>query len=207
MKVALFGGTFDPCHEAHAWMAAETLRAGAADRVVVLPTVVTYHRKGKPAPLFTEGERLGILREYFKGDDRIIVDGTEYSVSEAERSGRRYVMSLKDAKVRYRGAFGPGEYEWLTVLGGDSLASFRTWTRWEEILSASGLVAFGRGGSGDLSESGLPLKASLRLPAECGAVSASAIRERLSGSADPYGEALKAAAQWRTARERARHEG
>ncbi|MBI4442595.1 MAG: nicotinate (nicotinamide) nucleotide adenylyltransferase, partial [Acidobacteria bacterium] len=52
MKVALFGGTFDPIHSGHLSAAQAALKSFALDRILFVPTGVPPHKRNRPLTPF-----------------------------------------------------------------------------------------------------------------------------------------------------------
>jgi len=175
IRIGLFGGTFDPFTPAHLAIAEGLLTERLVDRVVVMPSVVSYHRPGKE-PMFSNGERLKILHTALDGLSNVEVDGYEYGVS-GEMTSRRYIDMLTDVKHRWESRT-IEDVEWHTVIGGDSLKAFKTWHRWEDILKESKLIAVAR--DGEALECDPDVKFSeLKIPGYLASVSATEIRNRL----------------------------
>jgi nicotinate-nucleotide adenylyltransferase len=119
--LAIFGGTFDPIHNAHlrvAWEAAEFLDA----EVLLLPASVPPHRD---QPVANAQQRAACVRAALAGQDRLILDPREL-----RREGPSYTI---DTLIELRAEF--GETRPLVLLvGADAFAGLPTWHRWRELF-------------------------------------------------------------------------
>ena len=175
LRVGVFGGAFDPPHRAHRALAEAAITQLNLDRLHVLPTGQAWH---KSRPL-SEGEhRLAMCRLAFGDLPAVRVDDRElrrptatYTIDTLEEFGREY----------------PGARFFL-IVGDDQRRAFRTWRRWQDVLSMATLVVAERPGC--VGESGaadartenddVPFQP-LRVPLS--PVSSTEIRRRLAGPA------------------------
>jgi len=159
MAAGLFGGTFDPVHNAHLAMARAALDHLALDRVVFLPTGAPRYRAPALAPA---AHRVAMLRLAIEGEPRFAIDERElapehsgYTIDTLERLGYRPVL----------------------LMGADQYAKFETWHRWRDILALADVAVFARPGwrGGDARARHVPFAAM--------DVSASDIRARIARGA------------------------
>lgn len=133
MRIAFYGGSFDPPHRGHveaARVAAETL---AADRFLVIPDHDPPHKDlsgDSPSP----EERLALCRLAF-GD----IPGVEVSDLELRREGKSYTADTVEQLL----AENPGA-ELTLVLGEDMLRCFEDWYRYRFLLSTCELAVLPR---------------------------------------------------------------
>lgn len=121
MKVAIFGGTFNPPHNTHVKIA----RAAAeiCDKLIVMPCGIPPH---KSCDVDAE-VRLRLARLAFPF--------ACVSDSEIKKQGKSYtVETLREIKEQYPSA------QLLLVIGGDSLRDFDGWYRPDEICRLATLV-------------------------------------------------------------------
>ena len=151
---AIYGGTFDPFTEAHKAICEQLLEQRLVDKVLIVPTVVDYHRKGKVRWL-TDRERIDVIKRminHSKQKERIIIDEREINLKEqcacSEEltktfiGNRRYVHTLLDI-VRGHCSYD----EFYTVVGEDSYNAIKTWYDYKTILKYSKLIVVkGRAG-------------------------------------------------------------
>jgi len=121
MKLGLFGGTFDPVHYAHLFIA-EAARADLQlERILFLPSRIVPHRRRAQAP---QEDRLRMLRIAIASNPFFAIDETDLA---PEATG--YTADLLP-KVR---AQHPDDH--LTfIVGGDSLLD-SPWQRFDEVLA------------------------------------------------------------------------
>jgi len=147
MKIGVFGGTFDPFHEADLAIVDKVIDDKIVDEVIILPTVVNYYRKEKKPWLDAE-QKAGIILRYVtlsKNTDKIKLDLYEFDQlkgkTEEEQdkfiSSRRYVNMLIDLQKR----LGTDGNTYYTIIGGDSLQNFKSWASYDIILQLSKLIA------------------------------------------------------------------
>lgn len=139
MRIAVFGGSFNPPHIGHVRAAVAAKKALGADRLIVIPTAVSPH---KPQP---EGSpcaqaRLEMTRLAFEG-----YEGVEVSDMELRRGGRSYTVdTLGELSRTFEGA------ELILLMGTDMLLSFdRIWRGYDRILALSSLGVFSRDEASD----------------------------------------------------------
>ena len=153
MRIGLFGGTFDPPHQAHLGASLLALRKLKLDRVwwLVTPGNPLKNTKGL-APL---AERIAAARA-LTHHPRIDVTGLEAVIK------TRYTYDT----VKWLLARCPG-VRFVWIMGADNLRSFHRWQKWREIAKLAPFVVIDRLGPSlyaAASPAGLAL-AHARLPA------------------------------------------
>ncbi len=133
-RVGLFGGSFDPVHDAHLALARVALSDLALDEVRWIPAGRPWQ---KTRQLAAAADRLAMLRLALAGEPRFLIDAREL-----ERSGRTYTLDT----VRELCAAEPGT-AWFLVIGGDQYATLHTWHDWRELLALVTLAVAQRPGS------------------------------------------------------------
>ena len=166
-RVGIFGGSFDPVHNAHLALARIALTELALDELVWLPAGEPWqkHRSLTPA---VHREAMVLLA--IEGEPRFAL-----SRLELERAGPSYTV---DSVLELR-AQRPG-VDWHLVIGQDQYARLHTWHGWQELLGLVTVAVANRPGatlSADLKV--------LRAPHEAVAlpmmqVSSTDIRERVA---------------------------
>lgn len=115
MKIALYGGSFDPVHFGHLILAREAREKLALDRVVFIPAAQSPHKMARP-PAPAEA-RLEMLRLAVEGEEGFEVDDLELRrppPSFAIDTVRKYRQRHPDAELFY-------------LLGSDNRAELETW--------------------------------------------------------------------------------
>ncbi len=131
MKLAVFGGSFDPVHAGHVGMVKYLLERGICHSVVLVPTNQSPFKTGH---LATAPQRQAMLKVVFEGWDEVTVH-----TCELDRSGPSYTIDT----LKTLAAENPGQ-EFQLVLGQDNLASFGNWEKVPDILARAELVVFPR---------------------------------------------------------------
>lgn len=127
MKVAVYGGSFDPPHKGHKLLAQNLARQCGADKVVVIPTAMSPFKESSGA---TSADRYEMCRLAFSEP--------LFDVSDIEiiRGGKSYTVdTLREVKKLY-----PQSQLYL-FMGDDMFLSLDRWYKYEEILELSTIVA------------------------------------------------------------------
>ena len=128
MKIGIFGGTFDPIHNAHLIIAQYAREQLGIDKMVLMPSGNPPHKKA----LTDKSIRYEMVRLAAEDDFEVCryeVDREEYSYT---------VNTLKYLNEKY-----PDD-EIYFVIGEDSLSDIYKWYKPEEILKLCTLLVFGR---------------------------------------------------------------
>lgn len=136
MKIAVYGGTFNPPHLGHLTAANAAFTQLGADLLLIIPTGQPPH---KPLP---EGSPTGAARREMtalaadqlgQGERVQVLDWEE------KRAGKSYTSdTLQMLREKY-----PDDALWL-MMGTDMFLSLPTWHRAERILELAGIFAFRR---------------------------------------------------------------
>lgn len=141
MKVAIYGGTFDPFHSAHKEIVLYLSKA--FDRAILVPTNVTYY-KNNPT-MFSFEERCASLEKELSDLPNVSISRIESNIP----SSWRYIDTLNYFSRDLTKTINDDTVEIYTAIGSDSLQKFKTWTSWEDILKLSKLIVFNRPGYED----------------------------------------------------------
>lgn len=132
-RIGLFGGSFDPVHNAHLALAREALAALALDELRWIPAGQAWQ---KARPLSAAAHREAMLRLAIAGEPRYLLDR-----SELDRPGPSYTLDT----VRALQAARPGA-ECYLLIGADQYAGLHTWVGWQELLARVVLAVANRPG-------------------------------------------------------------
>lgn len=122
MRLGIFGGTFDPIHNAHLFVAESARRLEKLDKVLFVPTNHTHYRNAAKA---SAEHRCAMILGAIASNEHFVLDDTDLRPG---TSGYTADL-LPRLKEKYPGAT-------LTfITGADSLAS-NSWVRFEEVLEA-----------------------------------------------------------------------
>ncbi|UUZ68202.1 nicotinate (nicotinamide) nucleotide adenylyltransferase [Polaromonas sp. P2-4] len=120
-RIGVFGGAFDPPHNAHQALAQAALTQLALDALHIIPTGQAWH---KATALSAAEHRLAMTRLAFEAMPRIVVDDREL-----HRAGPSFTIDTLQALQ----AENPQAQLYL-IMGADQFAAFRQWHRWQDIL-------------------------------------------------------------------------
>jgi nicotinate-nucleotide adenylyltransferase len=134
MRVGLFGGSFDPVHDAHVALAQTALEQLHLDELRWIPV---GHPWQKTRRLASAADREAMVRLAIAGEPRFVLDR-----SELRRRGVSYTLDT----VRELAAAAPGD-ERVLILGQDQYASLHTWRDWRELLGLVTLAIANRPGA------------------------------------------------------------
>ena len=135
MRIAIFGGTFDPPHVGHLLAASDACDALALDRLFFVPAASQPLKGSHHA---TAEQRLAMVQALIAGDARFAVDAIEI-----ERSGLSFTVdTLESYATRYPDA------ERFLLVGADVLATFAQWRDPERIRQLAEMVVLQRGEGG-----------------------------------------------------------
>jgi nicotinate-nucleotide adenylyltransferase len=134
-RLGVLGGSFDPPHVGHLWLATLAADAMALDRVLVVPAPRPPHKPGWQ--LSPAENRLAMASLAVADDPRL-----EVSTIELEREGPSYTVDTLEA---LRSA--SPDAELVLVMAADSLAGISTWRRPERLLQLAEWAVGPRPGS------------------------------------------------------------
>ena len=130
-RIGVFGGAFDPPHNAHVTLASAAREQFALDALNIIPTGQAWH---KTRALSAPRHRLAMARLAFEHLPRIVVDDREL-----QRTGPSFTIDTLQALQ----AENPQAQLYL-VIGADQFAAFGQWCRWQEILQIAIICIAGR---------------------------------------------------------------
>ena len=121
-KIGVFGGAFDPPHNAHIALVQTALAELALDALHVIPTGQAWHkaRNLSPAP-----HRLAMTRLAFENVPGVVVDDREI-----KRAGPTFTIDTLQALQLEN-----PDCQLYLLMGADQFAAFEQWHRWREIMN------------------------------------------------------------------------
>jgi len=135
MRIALYGGTFDPVHIGHLEIARRVSRVFEIDKVVFIPAQVAPHKVGRPV---TEPiHRYAMLALATQADPQLLV-----STFELDAPDRRYTVDTVEHFQRELG----DSNELFFIMGADSWSEITTWRDWERLLTTINHIVVTRPG-------------------------------------------------------------
>lgn len=132
--IGVFGGSFDPVHLGHLWMAEAALQQLPINEVRWIPTATSPLKQH--GPVASNAQRLMMLRLALSGIDGHVIDTREF-----DRDGVSYtVETLEQLRSEH-----PERAIYL-IIGADSLLTFDAWKDPARILELCTLAVVARGG-------------------------------------------------------------
>lgn len=133
MRIAIYGGTFNPPHLGHIFVARSIYGQLRPDAFLIIPTNIPPH-KAEAAGSPGAEERLGMCRLAFAD-----IPGAEVSPMELRRSGKSYTSdTISQLREEH-----PDDELYL-VVGTDMFLSFREWNRYRYLLDNCILTVLSR---------------------------------------------------------------
>ena len=143
-RIGILGGSFDPPHLGHLWLATLAADAMTLDRVLFMPAAQPPHKRHRGMSRATD--RLLMTRLAIAGDALF-----ELTAIEMERDGPSYTIDSVDELERLYG----DEADLFLLMAADSLAQIETWRRPDELLARIEWVVGPRPGASLPDRSGL----------------------------------------------------
>jgi nicotinate-nucleotide adenylyltransferase len=132
-RTALFGGTFDPIHNAHLAIARAAVERFGLDKVVFVPAANPPHKAaGAEAPY---DDRVRMVELACEGE-------RAFEVSRIEEGAPRSYSILTIEKMRAAGA-----RRLSFLIGADAFAEIGAWHRWRDVVAAVDFIVVTRPGA------------------------------------------------------------
>jgi nicotinate-nucleotide adenylyltransferase len=134
LRLGLFGGSFDPVHNAHLALARTALADLQLDRVLWIPAGQPWQ---KMRPMSAAVHREAMLRLAIAAEPRFELDRREL-----QRTGPSYTLdTVRELQAEYPGA------QLVLLIGQDQYAGLHTWADWPELLQRVTLAVANRPGT------------------------------------------------------------
>jgi len=129
VKLAILGGSFNPVHMGHLFLADSVLSSLGYDRIILVPAFQSPFKIGAEGA--SPDDRMEMLAASIAGDPRLTIDDCEL-----RRQGVSYTLdTLKDIIARYRPEGKPG-----LILGADLASTFYKWQNPGEIAELADII-------------------------------------------------------------------
>ncbi len=167
MSIAIFGGTFDPIHNAHLTVAREAADVFALERVLFVPAAHPPHKPGLVSESFEHRYRMVELAcaHDLRFEPSRIEEGAGASYS---------ILTLERLRPRY-----PDPY---FLIGADAFADLEKWKRWRDVVALARFIVVTRPGHDYTTPEGARVE---RLDTLALADSSSEIRRKLAAGEMP----------------------
>jgi nicotinate-nucleotide adenylyltransferase len=133
-RIGLFGGSFDPVHNAHLALAQSALAELKLDELRWIPAGQAYQKARR---LSDARDRAAMVALAIRDEPRFVLDH-----SELNRAGPSYTLDT----VRAAQAAAP-DAQWFLIIGADQYAGLHTWKDWPELLARVTLAVANRPGA------------------------------------------------------------
>ena len=137
MRIALFGGTFDPIHCGHLAAARAARDALRLDQVHFIPSGRPPHRRDE---ITCYEHRYTMVALACAGEPAFVP-----SLLETPQAARHRVHYSILTVRRFRRRLGKDDRLFF-IIGADAFLEFRTWRKWRELLNATDFVVISRPG-------------------------------------------------------------
>jgi nicotinate-nucleotide adenylyltransferase len=175
-RIGVFGGTFDPIHEAHLKIAKVALKQARLSKVLFVVAAHPPHKSRRTLQATSE-ERFAMVQAALAGESAL-----EPSRIELDRAGPSYTAET----LALLGEQHPGA-ELFLIIGLDSLVDLPKWRKPDEILARAHLLVAPRPGEYDIPPDVAGRYTMLDMaPVE---VSSTEVRHR-AANGEPYEELL-----------------
>ena len=134
MRIGVFGGSFDPVHLGHLWIAEAARETLALTELRWIPAAQSPLKSGGPTA--SGSQRMTMLQLALAGLEDTIVDDRELRRGDVSYT----VDTISDLQRELPGA------ELVLIIGSDSLATMQQWHRAAQLLGMTTLAVVRRGG-------------------------------------------------------------
>ena len=146
MKIGIFGGTFDPVHNAHIAIAIEAVKQLSLDKIIFIPAWTAPHKTDNLSAVNRARFRLEML-------ELALVAYNNFFVSDIEinRKGISYTCDTLVELTRTSGAnvqsAAQSNEEFFLLIGADNYLIFNKWRNFKKIHQLASVVVYKRPGS------------------------------------------------------------
>ena len=166
-RIGIFGGSFDPVHNAHVALARLALAELRLDELIWVPAGRPWQKARALTPAV---HREAMLRLAIEGEPRFTL-----ARAEIERDGPSFTVDTVRALQAQRPDVG-----WFLVIGQDQYAAFHTWQDWQELLGRVTLAIANRPDAPPSADPQVRLGAHTAVALPMMDVSSTDIRERIA---------------------------
>ncbi|HEC61997.1 MAG TPA: nicotinate (nicotinamide) nucleotide adenylyltransferase [bacterium] len=129
MTLAILGGTFNPVHFGHLYLAEEVRSQFHFDRIIFVPANIPVHKQIDS--LIGAQHRLQMLKVATESYPELLVDDCEL-----KRGGNSYTIdTVREILSRYHGVKNPG-----LIIGDDLLEDYSTWKEATKLAAMVNLI-------------------------------------------------------------------
>jgi nicotinate-nucleotide adenylyltransferase len=133
MRIGILGGTFDPIHLGHLYLARKVLQKLSLEKIIFIPAYIPPHKKN--SEVTSTRHRYNMVKLAIAGNKRFEASGIEI-----ERKGSSYSV---ETMRQLRNQYGPS-VKIFFITGSDSLKELSGWKNLEEMLTLCKFVVVKR---------------------------------------------------------------
>jgi nicotinate-nucleotide adenylyltransferase len=171
LRVGLFGGSFDPVHNAHVALAHAAIEGLLLDEVRWIPAGQPWQ---KARSITAAEHRVAMVREAIAHEPRFVLERTE-----VDRRGPSFTLDT----VRELAAARPGT-QWVLLIGQDQYSGLHTWRDWKQLLALVELAVANRPGDTRSPHPEVQAHPHRMVPLPMLDISSTAIRARVAAGQD-----------------------
>lgn len=134
MRLGLYGGTFDPIHNAHLAVAHAAQQAFALDRILLIPNRLPPHKQAATRASYEQ--RLRMVQLACEGEAALEACDIE------NREGKSYTIQTLESLRTLHG----GSIQFFFLIGADAFAEVLTWRRVDEVFAMTEFIVAARPG-------------------------------------------------------------
>jgi nicotinate-nucleotide adenylyltransferase len=141
MRVAIYGGSFDPVHLGHLWVAQNCAEKLRLDQIIFIPAATSPLKP--QGPVASNDDRLMMLRLAVGGSQQPVMGAAAFLVDDRElrRGGKSYTVDTVE-EIRHERP----DDELFFLIGSDAFAAIGQWHRPDELLAMVTPIVLRRGG-------------------------------------------------------------
>jgi nicotinate-nucleotide adenylyltransferase len=170
-RVGIFGGTFDPIHNAHMALAHAALQALALQEVRFIPAGQPWQKQNAVS---AAQHRVAMTTLAIEGEARFVLDRRE-----VDRAGASYTLDTVRELVAEHPSHG-----WVLMIGADQYAALHTWRDWQTLLGLVTLAVANRPGVLQQADPAVQRFSHKVVPLPMLDISSTDIRQRVKSGAD-----------------------
>lgn len=133
MKIAIYGGSFNPFHLGHEKIVNYVIEKLNLDLIIIIPVGIPSHRENN---LEKSDTRLLICEKIFEDNPKVIISNIEIINSA--------VSYTYDTLIKLMKIYPEKDNEFFEIVGQDSIEYFERWKNYKEILEISKVVVLKR---------------------------------------------------------------
>ncbi|MAI30603.1 MAG: nicotinate-nucleotide adenylyltransferase [Rubripirellula sp.] len=137
-RIGILGGSFDPPHMGHLWIAEAVREALELDEIRWIPAAISPLKPN--GPVASNEHRRKMVALAVSGYSEYLVDDRELNRGDVSYT----VDTLQGLKIEFPAA------EFFLIMGSDSLASIQQWHQPERLLQLATLVVLQRGADDEI---------------------------------------------------------